>query len=72
MPSQIVRVELDGKISDTAADALGCRVENDRADVLVAPYIDGAQLTGLLVRLADLHLGFRSVVVATSHEGVTP
>ena len=66
--SRTVRINLTGRISGHAAMTLGGWVEEtDDSSVLVAPYVDQAQLTGLLVRLSDLHLAFDRVAV--SHEG---
>lgn len=85
--SKTVRVKLTGRISGHAATTLGGWVEeSDRGSVFVAPYVDQSQLTGLLVQLADLHLGFDHVAVETAagttsivtadhdhhHEGVLP
>lgn len=74
-----VRINVTGRISDHAATTLGGWVEeSDHGPVLVAPYVDQAQLTGLLVQLSDLHLDFDRVAVEATtavphhrtHEGV--
>jgi len=77
MPTRTVRIEVTGRISGHAASALGGWVEaGDEGSVLVAPYIDQAQLTGLLVQLAELHLAFHHVAVqpaaGTSPTAATP
>lgn len=62
--SKTVRINLTGRISGHTATTLGGRVEElDDGSVLVAPYVDQAQLTGLLLQLADLHLTFDQVAV---------
>ena len=63
--SKTVRINLTGRISGHAATTLGGWVEEtDHGSVLVAPYVDQAQLTGLLVQLSDLHLAFDHLAVA--------
>jgi hypothetical protein len=62
--SKTVRINLTGRITGHAATTLGGRVEqSDDGSVLVTPYVDQAQLTGLLVQLSDLHLTFDHVAV---------
>jgi hypothetical protein len=63
MPKTI-RINLTGQLSGHTATTLGGWVEQtDHGPVLVAPYLDQAQLTGLLVQLSDLHLTFHQVAV---------
>lgn len=67
MRSRTVRVNVSGQLSGHAAMALGGWVEQtDNGSVFVAPFVDQAQLTGLLVRLSDLHLAFDHVAVETT------
>ncbi len=63
MPDKIIRIQLRGDIADGTAEMLGCRVVRDATTSLVARHIDDAQLIGLLVQLADLHVGFDRVDV---------
>lgn len=59
-----VRIRVRGRISGHAAAELGGRVEaTSEGSLLVAPYVDQPQLTGLLVQLCDLHLGFDHVAI---------
>jgi len=65
--SRTVRVNMTGQISGHAAMTLGGWVEQtDTGSVLVAPFVDQAQLTGLLVQLSDLHVSFDRVAVETT------
>jgi hypothetical protein len=74
MGAQEVRIGVRGRIGDATAHALGGRVAiGDDGFELVVPYIDLAQLVGLLVRLADLHIPFHHVAVSPSTDtGASP
>ena len=64
MATATIRIELDGRITDHAASSLGGWIEEGgHGSVLVAPYLDQAQLTGLFIELAGLHLRFNRVTV---------
>lgn len=66
MGAQQIHIEIRGRLGEATAHALGGRVV-DTADgsELVVDYVDHAQLVGLLVRLADLHIAFHHVAVST-------
>lgn len=65
MGAQEVHIGIRGRISDATARNLGGRVEDtDDGTELVAPYVDQAQITGLLLRLGDLHIPFHHVAVS--------
>jgi hypothetical protein len=67
MGAQQVRIGIRGRISDATATTLGGRIEaGDDGFELVVPYIDQAQVTGLLVRLGDLHIPFHLVAMSPS------
>lgn len=84
MADHEIRVGVTGRIGDHTARMLGGRVVQDTDGFeLVVPYLDQAQVTGLLMRLDDLHIGFRRVTVAPTnpspdhqdpdtHEGARP
>lgn len=59
-----LRIRIQGRLGAETADALGVRCERG-ADgyLLVFGYVDQAQLTGLLVRLSDLHIPFDRVEI---------
>lgn len=63
MPTEMLRIQLTGDLADTTAESLGCRLERGRSVQLVVGYIDQAQLTGLLVQLADLHISYDRVEI---------
>lgn len=64
MADQEIRIGVIGRIGEHAARMLGGRIEQapDGFD-LVVPHLDQAQVTGLLIRLDDLHIGFHRVAV---------
>jgi hypothetical protein len=51
-----------GRIGEEAAADLGGWTEADGHE-LVAPHLDQAQLTGLLVQLSNLHIAFDRIVI---------
>ncbi len=54
-----LHIRIEGRLNARTADALGVRCERATDGYqLVAGYVDQAQLTGLLVRLSDLHIPF--------------
>ena len=60
-----VRIGVEGRLSGDTARALGGRIdETGDGFELVVPFVDQSQVTGLLVRLGDLHIGFRHVSVS--------
>lgn len=69
MTDQEIHVGLTGRIGEHTARMLDGRIEPATdGHELVVPYLDQAQVTGLLVRLGDLHIGFHRVsVTPTDH-----
>jgi hypothetical protein len=64
MADQELRVDVTGRIGDHIAQMLGGRVEETPDGfTFITPYLDQAQVTGLLMRLDDLHIGFHQVTV---------
>lgn len=64
MSRRQLRIRVDGRITDDTAAALGMTAERvEDRDELVAAYVDQAQLTGLLVHLADLHISYDRIEV---------
>lgn len=64
-----LRVGVAGRIGDHTASTLGGRIEATADGFeFVAPYVDQAQVTGLLLRLADLHIEFHRVAVTPSDD----
>lgn len=62
-----LRIGVQGRLSDDTARALGGRLDDTGTGFeLVVPYVDQPQLTGLLVRLTDLHIAFHHVAVSPS------
>lgn len=73
MGTSQIRIGVQGRISDATARHLGGRLETtDDGYELVVPYVDQSQVTGLLVRLGDLHIPFHHVAVSPSTSGGTP
>lgn len=71
-PRQI-HIGVQGRISAATASSLGGRIDvTDAGFELVVPYVDQAQMTGLLVRLGDLHIPFHHVAMSPSDPGTTP
>lgn len=66
MGAQQIRIQVRGRLGEATAHALGGQVvETADGPELVVDYVDHAQLIGLLVRLADLHIPFHHVAVST-------
>lgn len=63
MTTELLRIQLAGELADTTAEALGCWLEHGECIQLVTRYVDQAQLTGLLVQLADLHISYDRVEI---------
>lgn len=72
-PRQI-HIRVHGRISVETASSLGGRLHvTDDGFELVVPYVDQAQMTGLLVRLGDLHIPFHHVAMSPpSDSGTSP
>lgn len=67
MAREQIHVRVRGRISDATADILGAEVAAvDDGFELIYPYVDHAQLTGLLVQLSDLHIAFDRIEVCGS------
>ena len=67
-----LRVGVAGRIGDHTASTLGGRIEATADGFeFVAPYVDQAQVTGLLLRLADLHIEFHRVHVTPAEPAGT-
>lgn len=65
MATQQIRIGVHGRIGESTARSLGGHVDRTEDGFeLVVPYVDQAQVTGLLVRLGNLHIAFHHVVVA--------
>lgn len=61
-----LRIGVQGRLSETTARSLGGWIdEGDGGFELVVPYVDQPQVTGLLVRLGDLHIAFDHVAVSS-------
>lgn len=58
-------IRLAGNLADSTAEALGCRLRRDHGVWLVTEYVDQAQLTGLVARLAGLNVDLEAVEVTT-------
>lgn len=71
MATKRIRIRLLNGLDDTTATALGGRIERVDTVEFVADHLDDAQITGLLVRLADLHLPFDRVEI-TATDGDVP
>lgn len=66
---QHLRIGVRGRLSESTARTLGGWIdERDGGFELVVPYVDRSQVTGLLVRLDDLHIEFRHVLLPR-HDG---
>ena len=64
MPNKIIRIDLVGRIGTATAEALGgALIPAEGGDEFVTAYVDQAQLTGLLIQLADLHIPFNRVAI---------
>ena len=64
MSKPTVRIRIAGRMSHHAATTLGGWVEEaEDGSVLVTPYVDQSQLTGLLLQMSELHLGFHHVAI---------
>lgn len=65
MGTQQIHIGVQGRISDATARSLGGQVDTtDDGFELVVPYVDQAQVMGLLVRLGDLHIPFHRVALS--------
>ncbi len=62
MPRRL-SIQLNGDLADATAEALGCWVVREQGVWLTTDYVDQPQLTGLLVRLGDLHIAFETVAI---------
>ncbi len=73
MEAMLLRIGVTGRLGQHTAQALGGWIEEsaDGFD-LVAPYLDQAQLIGLLVRLGDLHVTFQHVAIAPASASRDP
>ena len=73
MAPQQIHIGVQGRISAATARSLGGHLDvTDDGFELVVPYVDLAQLTGLLVRLGDLHIAFHSLAVSPTIAGTPP
>lgn len=73
MESSQLRIRVHGRVSQPTAAALGLGVEPvDDGFELVCPYVDQAQLTGLLLQLSDLHIAFDRIEICGSKPGNGP
>lgn len=69
MTQRKLRIRVHGRISTETAEELGARFERvEDGYELVFDYVDQAQLTGLLVRLSDLHISYDRVEIGDTPE----
>lgn len=69
MTQRELRIRVHGRISTETAEELGARVERvEDGYELVFDYVDQAQLTGLLVRLSDLHISYDRMEICGTPE----
>lgn len=72
MTTKSIRIRLTGDLDDATAAILGGRIERIDSVEFVADYLDWAQITGLLVQLADLHLPYDRVEIDTTDSARPP